>query len=530
LTWADHLDCDSTGGGRPGDGLLRSWLEQTEESPNLVPPVWLVPILARVAERRAPELEAKERARVHQALSRLSTQVAEPWARAIALECLAEVSMWLETGPGRDARGMDPAAALSQARADLALAAGLLQRMGWKRRALGCERRWARLAWPTLGARVAEPGQVQTAATSRPRRSLHWVRHCLLEAGFITGDARVLRELSPLLLLAASPLPVLILGESGTGKEVLARALHRWSQVRGEFVPIHCGAIPRDLLESELFGHTRGAFTGAGTDKPGLVEAADGGSLFLDEIGEMGMEAQMKMLRVLESGEVRRLGDLRPRRARVRLVAATHRDLDQAIRSGDFRLDLYHRIRGVIVRLRPLREHRGDIPQLAAHYLAHVGGEGGPAVLQEESLGLLMRHNWPGNVRELRGVLLRAAHLASALGLNAIPPGLLGLNAPSSGSEACPISPAEELLPETPPVALGEVPSRESVASAGLDTILDELERRLILNALEDSGWNRAQAARALGGLSRTTLLSKMKRLGIGEITAEASPAGPESV
>jgi DNA-binding NtrC family response regulator len=514
-------------GVRPGDALLARWLEWDEGDPREGLPVWLVPILARMAERRAPEVDPDLRLRLHRALARLTAQVLEPWARAVALESQAEVALWLEQGAEGFRR--EPGQAVLQARADLALAAGLLQRLGWIHRAVHCERRWARLAWSTLGTRLAEAAPADKGATSRGR-SLVWVRHMLHEAGFLTGDSRVLRDLAPLLLLAPTPLPVLILGESGTGKEVLARALHRWSRLRGEFMPIHCGAIPRELLESELFGHTRGAFTGAGMDKPGLVEAADGGSLFLDEIGEMGMEAQMKMLRVLENGEVRRLGDLRSRRARIRLVSATHRDLEAAVRTGAFRLDLYHRIRGLVVTLRPLRERRGDIPLLAGHYLTQAAEERPPLTLTEGGLAGLLGHHWPGNVRELRGVLLRAAHLARALDLDCITPDLLGLPLPGTEDE---ISLSVATLPLESPVLegrrcpMGDLPEKEAVALAGLDAVLEEMERRLILGALHDSGWNRTQAALSLGGLSRTTLISKMKRLGIYLDTNSVNQSGP---
>jgi two-component system NtrC family response regulator len=460
---------------------------------------------------------------MHRALAGLAAQVSEPWARAAALESLAEIALWLMPEVVGSARSLPaPNNVLAQARADLGLAAGLLHRLGFRERAARCEQRWARLAWPALGVRVAEAAE---SPHPRPGCAPGAIRRCLVDAGFLTADPRVLRDLSPLYLLATSPLPVLIQGESGTGKEVVARALHRWSQLRGEFVAIHCGAIPRDLLESELFGHTRGAFTGAALDKIGLVEAADRGSLFLDEIGEMGMEAQMKMLRVLESGEVRRLGDLRPRQACIRLIAATHRHLDEAVRDGSFRLDLFHRIRGITVRLRPLRERRGDIVFLAAHFLQQAYRGEPPGRLPDASLAALLAHDWPGNVRELRSVLLRSTHLARALGLSTITPEILGLPVPS-------VIPDEDglarVLAEAAAGPQGcELPGRDEVASAGLEAVLEQVERRLITNALEESGWNRTRAARNLGGLSRTTLISKMKRLGI-QVAADRSRPDPD--
>ncbi len=508
----------SAGGLAPGPALCAAWLEATEADPDLPVPVWQAPLLARLIEDEIPEADPDRKRRLHQALRRLAGRMAEPWARALVLQSLAEASLWMApaTGVSGDRESLPT---IGEAKADLLLAAGLFRRLGWEDRADECERRWIRLACPALSGRLSVRSQAPEPTPGN--FSLAWVRQRLFDAGFISGDRRVLQDLAPLLLLAATPLPVLILGESGTGKEVVARAVHRWSKMQGEFVPIHCGAIPRDLLESELFGHARGAFTGAATDKQGLIEAADGGSLFLDEIGEMGSEAQMKMLRVLESGEVRRLGDLRPRRARMRLVAATHRNLDQAVKAGGFRLDLYHRIRGIIVRLRPLRERRGDIPLLAAHLLSETAAEGGPLQLQDSALARLLAHDWPGNVRELRGVLLRAAHLAKAVGRMVIGPELLGLPANLSVREEGPeiLLPAEDLF-------AGSLPSRETVASRGLETVLEEMERRLILGALEENGWNRTRAARGLGGISRTTLLSKMKRLGIG--AAAESPSDEE--
>jgi DNA-binding NtrC family response regulator len=538
----------------------------------------MVSVLSRLAEDRIPEEGAERRGQLLAALGLLAAQAREPWARAMALEAVAEGRLWHlapEDGPAPIRRA---AAALVEARADLALAAGLFRRAGWNVRADACERRWARLALPVLGPQVAEtvtmetrppwtggarfdgsppgdgvsiegrrarPGAPSVAAFAEP--DLGRVQRAFAEVGFLTGDRRTLRDIAPLLLLAAAPLPVLILGESGTGKEVLARAIHRWSRLRGELVAIHCGAIPRDLLESELFGHARGAFTGAAGEKPGLIEAADGGTLFLDEIGEMGTEAQMKMLRVLEGGEVRRLGELRPRRTVLRLVAATHRDLEAEVDCGAFRLDLFHRIRGVVVRVRPLRERRGDIPLLAGKFLAASGGGG--LRFAPEGLASLVAHAWPGNVRELRTAVHCAAHLARALGHDAIGPAALGL---APAARAASVEP-DLVPPASPPaaghvcvgwdVAGGEIAAvtagwsatesqaaddsvgrasssgngaiPETVRLEGLDAFLDGIERRIIVRALEDRGWNRTHAARDLGGLSRTTLLGKIRRLGI---------------
>lgn len=526
---------------RPGEALLAAWLRRAEESPTQTCPPWLAPMVANLIERESATAEPALRVRWHRALANLSSRLVEPYFRATALIALAELSLWCiageRSGDDRDA------AYLSQARADLGLAAGLLRRLGLDERADRCEERWAHLARLGLGVEtgvqagspkapeaLAPPGRdlparralaARSAGREGPRVSLAAVRRRCAAAGFLTADPRMLRELAPLLLLAQSPLPVLIGGESGTGKEVIARAIHRWSGLRGEFVPIHCGAIPRDLLESELFGHTRGAFTGAAGEKAGLVEVADGGTLFLDEIGEMGMEAQMKMLRVLESGEVRRVGDLRPRTVRVRVVAATHRNLDEAVGSGRFRLDLLHRIRGITVELFPLRERRADILDLTRHFLVQADPGADPIPVPDTTLARLVAHDWPGNARELRSTLFRSSFLARALGRSALDPELLGLP-PGEDDE----SGATDLLPASlPGDRLGEGISPELVATSGLDVVLEDLERRLILQALEENGWNRTRAALRLGGVSRTTLISKMKRLGISPVERPAREA-----
>jgi DNA-binding NtrC family response regulator len=571
-----------------GGPLVEAWLGGAAARPRRRMPAWVVPVLSRLAEERIPEEGPERRGQLLAALGSLATRTREPWARALALEAVAEGRLW-HLAPGDGPAPIRRAAvALVEARADLALAAGMFRKAGWDVRADACERRWARLALPVLGPQVAEPAAAEArpataeeslngkppgqgvsiergrSGPAAPRLSafaepdLGRVQRALAGEGFLSGDRRTLRDLTPLFLLAAAPLPVLILGESGTGKEVLARALHRWSRLRGDLVAIHCGAIPRDLLESELFGHARGAFTGAAGDKPGLVEAADGGTLFLDEIGEMGSEAQMKMLRVLESGEVRRLGELRPRRTALRLVAATHRDLESEVDRGAFRLDLFHRIRGVVVRVRPLRERRGDIPLLAGRFLASAGG--GDLRFTPEGLACLVAHAWPGNVRELCTAVQRAVHLARALGQVAIDPAVLGLAPAASAEPAESAQPDPALRPSPltgqPGVVVGGIAAGEAAGAAtcwsarrsyaadeaagtarppgngaipetvrveGLDAYLDGIERRIIVRALEDHGWNRTHAARDLGGLSRTTLLGKIKRLGIdGDAPARA--------
>jgi DNA-binding NtrC family response regulator len=335
-------------------------------------------------------------------------------------------------------------------------------------------------------------------AISRPPRPARTRR--LTQLGFLTCDPAVLLALEPLEVLVGTSIPVLIHGESGTGKEVLSRALHRAAGVRGPFVAVNCGALPTELQESELFGHVRGAFTGAVAEKVGLFEAADGGTLLLDEIGDMTPRAQVKLLRILELGEVRRVGETRTRKVHVRVIAATNADLAGQLRTGAFRRDLFFRLCGLKVALPPLRDRRGDVPLLATHFARLFGGgEAATPAIAPEALDRLLVHDWPGNVRELRFTMERAVALSRALGRERIEADcidVLGL-------------PGDVPAPAAAPTA------EDLGAAGGLEAYLMNVERRLILKALEENGWNRTHAARSLGGISRTTLIGKMKRLGL---------------
>ncbi|HXH06932.1 MAG TPA: sigma-54 dependent transcriptional regulator [Vicinamibacterales bacterium] len=282
--------------------------------------------------------------------------------------------------------------------------------------------------------------------------------------------------------LAKSDSTVLIEGESGTGKELLARALYRQSERRrGRFVPINCGAIPESILESELFGHRKGAFTGAVGDKKGLLEEADGGVLFLDEIGEMPQSMQVRLLRFLQDGEVRRIGDTSTRRVDVRLVAATHRSLEQEVTRGTIRQDFYYRINVVAVHVPPLRDRTEDVPALAELFLRRTAARYRRAVtgFSPGAMALLTSYHWPGNVRELENAVERAINLASG-----------------------------ELVTEADlPAAItlqGAAPGRPA------DTGAPGGERERLLAALERCRWNHSRAA-ALLGISRTTLWRKMR-------------------
>jgi two-component system response regulator AtoC len=281
---------------------------------------------------------------------------------------------------------------------------------------------------------------------------------------------------------------VLITGESGTGKEVVAQALHRaGARAAAPFVAINCAAIPENLLESELFGYVRGAFTGATADKPGLFEQADGGTLLLDEIGELPLGLQAKLLRVLQEGEIRRVGDQRARNVDVRLVAATARDLEAEVAAGRFRADLFYRLNVVAVHLAPLRERRADIVPLARHFMARLQSRlGRPLGLSDDALPWLESQPWHGNVRELEHCLERAAVLAEGDVL-----GPADLAAPRRSG-----SPAAD-------AAGGPADTLE--AAVGL------AEQRAIAAALKAADGNRREAAKRLG-VSLRTLFYKIRQ------------------
>lgn len=306
----------------------------------------------------------------------------------------------------------------------------------------------------------------------------------------LLGVSSAIREvIDQVRQIAPTHIPALILGETGTGKELVARAIHEQSpRASGPFVAVNCGAMPDSLLESELFGHRRGSFTGAHNDKSGLFEYANGGTIFLDEVGDTSPALQMKLLRVLENKEVRPVGDTRTIHVDVRIVSATHRDLEARIEEGSFRQDLYYRLNAVTIHVPPLRRRRVDIPFLAQHFAEEFGAAHARRItLSEDFIETLGQRSFPGNVRELRNSIERAIALAA---------------------------PGETVTPAH------LEPERTSNLTTGIELegplkeLVDQVETKAIEAALERAGGNRRKAADELG-LTRPGLRYKMRRLGL---------------
>lgn len=307
---------------------------------------------------------------------------------------------------------------------------------------------------------------------------------------------------------APTPATVLIQGPSGTGKELVARAIHALSpRAQGPFVAVHCAALAPSLLESELFGHVKGAFTGANEERKGRFELADGGTLFLDEIGEISLATQVKLLRVLETQKFERVGGTKTLAVDVRVVAATNRDLKAMAEAGTFREDLYYRLNVINIRIPPLRERREDIPLIIDHYLKKCAADNGRPVIHcgSEALATLSAYDWPGNVRELRNCVERMVVFAqgSTLTLNDVPVDIRRALSEQFSQAAAPTSSAAPAS-----AASAAVPAPEP----GLD--IHENEKALIIKALEECGGNRSQAAIRLR-ISRRTLHRKLNEYGI---------------
>ena len=313
------------------------------------------------------------------------------------------------------------------------------------------------------------------------------------ERGLIVESAAMRQALELVTRVAEHNTTVLITGESGTGKEVIARAIHRASpRASKAFVGINCAAIPEALLESELFGHVRGAFTGASVDKTGLFEAANGGTILLDEIGELPLGLQAKLLRVLQESEIRRVGDQKTRRVDARVLAATARDLEAEVRAGRFREDLFYRIHVVVIELPPLREREDDIAPLSRHFAARLAHRlGRPLSLSDDAIAWLEHQEWPGNVRQLENAIERAAVLNEKAVLD-----------------------REDfhIVPPRHEVERGS--GGEDVGDGTLRSVVESAERSAIIDALKATDGNRRAAAQRLG-VSLRTLFYKIDRYGL---------------
>jgi two-component system response regulator AtoC len=335
--------------------------------------------------------------------------------------------------------------------------------------------------------------------------------HALLGDGDrppLVGDSPAMRAIHDMVArVADSPSTVLITGESGTGKELIAKALHRGSSRRDKpLIKVNCAAIPKDLVESELFGYERGAFTGAVASKPGRFELADGGTLFLDEIGEVPVEMQVKLLRAIQEQEFERVGGIKTLRVDVRLIAATNRDLKALISEARFREDLYYRLAVVPIALPALRERRDDIPALVAHFIDKYNHRLGKRVegIEDEALQLLVAYSWPGNIRELENLMERSVLFADG-------PLIVAGALPESLREKGP-------QPPLPIAAVGPLGAIAAPSGASMKEIVRhaqaELEKELITRALDETGGNVTRAAKRLQ-ISRKSLQVKMKELGL---------------
>lgn len=365
-----------------------------------------------------------------------------------------------------------------------------------------------------LVARALEISQMMKKVVS-------WTEHTpqAVEGESIVGSSLAMQEIYKIIgQVAPAEVTVLLRGESGTGKELIARAIyHHSSRSDKPFLPVNCAALPETLLESELFGHEKGAFTGALTRRIGKFEQAHGGTIFLDEIGDMTPATQAKILRVLQDGQFERLGGSERISVNVRLIAATNKDLEKAMREGNFRQDLYYRLQVVTIFLPPLRERKEDIPELVSYFLRKFSPQINPKVseISPEALEKLMRYHWPGNVRELENVIKRGMVLAKGSAL-------LPEDFPLEGSQ--PMDLQKQLHLENKLEFLMEPvfkELKELARSSGQVDLISLVEKMLIKKALQETKGNQVQAATLLG-INRNTLRSKMERYKIRkDITIE---------
>jgi len=323
----------------------------------------------------------------------------------------------------------------------------------------------------------------------------------------LIGDSPAMEQVrATIAKLARNQAPVYIAGESGVGKELVARLIHeRGPRAGGPFVPVNCGAIPSELMESEFFGHRKGSFTGASADKEGLFQAAQGGTLFLDEVAELPLHMQVKLLRAIQEKAVRPIGGRDEIPVDVRILSATHKNLGQLVEQGQFRQDLFYRINVIELRVPPLRERRGDVPQLAAFILKSLAGKSGQEVgrLTPAALDALEAYDFPGNVRELENILERAMAMSDGASIEGS-----DLMLPQRGARPAPTEVAATA--GAPAAAAAAAPS----ADGGLDDYISNIERTAIVKALEESRYNKTAAARKLG-ITFRALRYKLKKLGI---------------
>ena len=333
----------------------------------------------------------------------------------------------------------------------------------------------------------------------------------------IIGESLPIREVFDVVERAAgSQSTVMIYGESGTGKELIARALHINSpRASKPFIAVNCGAIPHELLESELFGYEKGSFTGAINTRIGRLELANQGTIFLDEIGDMPTSLQVKLLRVLAEREIDRLGSTKPTPIDIRVITATHRNLEESMRAGKFREDLFYRLNIIPINLPPLRERKADIPLLVNHFLKQLNGTAESKTISEEAMHFLVNYSWPGNIRELANFVERMLVLSigSTITPRDLPEKILGdtpkekwqpLNKEEEGN---PAQMLQQSLKQSFHVGIPE-------EGINLKKTVEEFEKELLLEALEKTGWVKNKAANLLG-LNRTTLVEKLKKLQI---------------
>jgi len=352
---------------------------------------------------------------------------------------------------------------------------------------------------------VARQGFALCAAQDRPAAAEGLAIDRSLEPllpGFLSASAAMARVVEQIQRMQANDLTVLITGESGTGKELVARANHVGShRSAATFLPYNCTTTGRDLADSQLFGHRRGSFTGAVSDQPGLVRTAAGGTLFLDEIGDLPLDVQPKLLRFLEQSEIMPIGDTKPQRVDVRVLAATNADLEQRVSEGKFREDLYYRLSVIRIHVPPLRERREEIPHLSTFFLREACERlGRPDIhLSSETLEVFSQYWWPGNVRQLKNEIQRA----------------VALSAPGGLVDPVHLTPEIMSAQLAGPADDAPQPRRpRSRAAANLAVAIEQVERDMIQTALDRSGGNISQTARSLG-LTRRGLYLKLRRLGL---------------